>query len=92
MPIGDGIVELLKDELRLGFASVPMYAYNPALDDPLGLKTFTLKIFVFIKNVDLSFILVCIAVKEALKIFHATSDQKHMSGKSMKGGCGFFIL
>ncbi|XP_075259407.1 synaptotagmin-5-like [Convolutriloba macropyga] len=36
MPIGDGIVELLKDELRLGFATVPMYAYNPALDDPLG--------------------------------------------------------
>jgi len=36
MPIGDGIVTLLRDELRLGFASVPMYAYNPALDDPLG--------------------------------------------------------
>ena len=55
-------------------------------------ENFHLKFFVSNKSIDLSFIFVCFAVKEALKSFHATYDQKYMSGKSMKGGCGFFIL
>ena len=36
MPIGDALIQLSKSDLKIGFATEPMYSYNPALDDPLG--------------------------------------------------------
>ena len=43
MPIGDAIIGLSKSNLPIGLSTVPMFAYNPALDDPLGEICFSIR-------------------------------------------------